>query len=45
MFLLVLIIDHNSRMFSFIDDFKAERETVNNNNGNFINEFLSYIQL
>ena len=28
MFLLELVIDHNSRTLSFIDDLKAERETV-----------------
>ena len=28
MFLLELVIDHNSRMILFIDDLKAERETV-----------------
>ena len=28
MFLLELVTDHNSRMFLFIDDLKAERETV-----------------
>ena len=28
MFLLELVIDHNSRTFSFIDDLKAEREAV-----------------